>query len=596
MKSRILLINMSILLVFQICYGQNQITEKITIQELKAHMNFLASDSLKGRKPGTPEDRVSAEYIAGSFKASGLYLLGEKGFQYFNVITSVEARENNFFQVDSLQGKIGEDYNPLSFSQNAKLTAEGVFVGYGLDFETDSLSWHDYQNVNVLNKWAMILQGHPDDEANGEVFQEYSALRKKTLVAKDKGASGVIFVSGKSFDVKDELTKLFYDKSQAHAGIPVIHIKRHVADLLLKKCGRTTEQLEGDFGKSPKPDGFDIQQEITCHVYLIKNKTQTQNVVALLKGNDPLLNEEVIVLGAHYDHLGMGGPGSGSRQPDTLAVHNGADDNASGVVAMMEIGEKLAIHQKELKRSVLFIAFGAEEMGTIGSKYFTDHPLVDLKNVKAMINLDMVGRLDTASKSLSVGGVGTAKDLEVFVKTHLDHFDLNGSFSSEGYGPSDHAAFYANDIPVLFLMTGIHQDYHTPVDDVDKINFAGQKTVSDFVCSVIMDLAARQDALVYQEAGPKSQPRVRRRFKVTLGIMPDVAGGDIEGLRVTAVMPDRPAFKSGMKKGDVIIAIEGRKVGDIYEYMHRLSELKTGQRISVDVIRNGEKKILIVQL
>jgi hypothetical protein len=292
----------------------------------------------------------------------------------------------------------------------------------------------------------------------------------------------------------------------------------------------------------------------------------------------------------------MGGPGSGSRRPDTLAVHNGADDNASGTAAIMEIIERLAAMQPHPRRSIVFASFSAEEMGLLGSKEFVNHPPVDLSKVQAMVNLDMVGRLDPKTHGISIGGVGTAKGLEDRVRKYTEQHGLHATFSQEGYGPSDHASFYTKDIPVLFFFTGINEDYHTPDDDADRINYEGEKQVADCVADIVADLANGDERLAFTEAGPKQPKEGRRRFKVTLGIMPDVTGGDGSGLRVDAVMDGRPAKVAGMLKGDVIVSMEGKSVTNIYDYMARLSECKSGQRISVEVRRGDEVKVLIVQL
>jgi len=577
-------------------HAQSADSKEITLLELKDHMSVLTSDSLQGRKSGTSGGRKAAQYIADVFNQSDLELIFENGYQPFDVVSSVKAGENNRCEFGSFQGIIHKDFNPLSFSKNSSFQGPVAFMGYGFEIETDDLSWHDYQGMDLNGKWALILQGHPDEPELNTIFREHASLRKKAIVAKDHGAGGILFVSGKLFDEKDVLNDIYYNKSQGHLGIPVLHIKRSIADQLLARSGKQIENLEKTLNQTMTPVRFFVEEIVTGETDLFKEKTRTQNVVSILRGNDSKLSEEFIVLGAHYDHLGLGGPGSGSRKPDTTAVHNGADDNASGVVSMLEISEKLAAHRNQLKRSVLFVAFGAEEMGTIGSRFFTENPPVPVTSIKAMINLDMVGRLDDESRTLSLGGTGTAENFKEYLTEHLDVHDLKANCSPEGYGPSDHAAFYSHDIPVLSVMTGIHQDYHTPEDDIEKINFVGQKEVSDFIYSLIFDLASRESNLIYKEAGPKEQANTGRKFKVTLGIMPDVAAGDVIGLRVSAVIPNRPAYKAGIEKGDVIVAIEGRKVGDIYEYMHRLSELKAGQRISVEIVRNSDTRILIVEL
>ena len=217
-----------------------------------------------------------------------------------------------------------------------------------------------------------------------------------------------------------------------------------------------------------------------------------------------------------------------------------------------------------------------------------------MAKAKFMFNFDMVGRLE--NNALTLNGTGTAVGLEDMLDTYGKLHRLDLSMSPEGLGPSDHAPFYASDIPVLMFFTGIHQDYHTPDDDAHLLNYEGQKRVTEFAYDIIFDIANREEALVFQEAGPKERNTSRRKFKVTLGIMPDVAGAEKRGLRVDAVMPDRPAQYAGMKKGDIIIEMDGKPVKDVYEYMHRLSDFQVGQRISVGVLRGDEKVILIVEL
>lgn len=567
----------------------------ITPAELEQHVSFLASNDLQGRLPGTVGDKKAAEYILKSLLNAGLQPMGEDGFQYFNLITSVSAGENNQFSFEGFNGKMGEDFTPLSFSKNGTCNAEVAFAGYGFQISDDSLKWDDYTGIDVTDKWVMLLLGDPTQQNPASIFVGHSGHRKKVLVAKDQGAAGIIFVSGPVNDADDALSDLYYDKMQKDAGLPVIHIKRAVADQLIKDSGQTIDALEKRLNDTRQPASFLINQNVQTETEIHKVETTTQNVIAMLPGNDPILKDEYIVLGAHYDHLGLGGPGSGSRTPDTTAVHNGADDNASGVASVMEIAEKLG-SQKNNKRSIIFMAFGAEEMGIVGSKYFAENPLVDLGQVQLMLNLDMVGRLDSLEKSISISGTGTSPDFADLSIQLTEAAGLSAQLSPEGLGPSDHASFYVKDVPVLSFMTGIHTDYHTPEDDVDKLNFEGQKTVSDLIYEFVVSMDSRTDRLVFQESGPKVRRSMGRRFKVTLGIMPDIAASDIKGLRASAVTPGKPASRAGMEKGDIIVAIDGKPINDIYEYMHRLGELKSGQITTVEVLRAGEKKVLIVQL
>ncbi len=492
-------------------WAQNEID--ITTHEIKQHITFLASDSLKGRKPGTPEGRVAAAYIAKRFSECGLQLMGERGFQYFDVVTAVQADEKNRLAFNDFQGELGKDFVPVAFSENAGVTADVVFAGYGFDFENDSLRWRDYEGIDVKGKWALVLREDPEANNPQSPFLQQAPLRKKAMVARDKGAAGLLVVSGVELDKEDQLMPLHYDQIESGAGLPIIHIKRAVADQLLAKSGKTIAAIESELNKQRKPASFELNVAVSAVASVVQTKAITQNVIALLPGAEARLKNEFIIVGAHYDHLGFGGPGSGSRRPDTLAIHNGADDNASGVAALLEVAEKLAANRQRLQRSLLFISFGAEEMGLLGSKFFTKNPLIDLKQVKMMFNLDMVGHLNSETKAITLGGTGTAVGLDGIVQQHNSQYGFDLKLSPEGYGPSDHASFYAENIPVLFFFTGVHEYYHTPDDDTERINLAGEKSIADYAYDLIVSLANREVALAYQEAGPKSRPSAGRGSK-----------------------------------------------------------------------------------
>jgi aminopeptidase YwaD len=569
---------------------------RITVAELKKHVEYLASDAMQGRKPGTLQSEQAAQYIAHEFKKYKMQLLADKGMQKFSIVVSVKAGDANRLEFGGRAAKPLEDFTPLAFSCRTGLKSAVVFAGFGLDFDADTLKWRDYDSLDVRGRWVMILREAPDGGAPNSGFEPYVALRKKTFVARDRGAAGVLFVSGEKTDKEDDLLPLRYDASPADAGIPVLHIKRRVADSLLTNQGWTVAKLESKLYAEKKPYSFLCRDSVQAFSDVILQRAEVANVVALLPGHDPLLKNEYIVIGAHYDHLGLGGPGSGSRQPDTTAVHNGADDNASGVAAVLELAQALAADKKQIARSLLFVAFTAEEMGTLGSKYFVENPPVPVKQIKYMINLDMVGRMKTDERSFTIGGSGTAAGMEELLNRLAQGREYSIKLNPEGYGPSDHASFYSQDIPVLFFMAGMHEDYHTPLDDSDRLNYQGHQWLTDYVLQVVRELSRQPQAMVFTEAGPKSQPQGSRRFKVTFGIMPDFSSTGTLGVRAEMVMPNRPASRAGMLKGDVIVAIEGKPVKDIYEYMHRLGELRLGDRVSIEVMRNGKKEILIVQL
>ena len=414
------------LLSLQLLYGQEN--ADITVEELQQHVGYLASDGLGGRLPGTGGDKLSQAYIAEEYQKAGLELIADNGLQFFEVVTSVKAGENNSLEYDKISAVVSEDFIPLSFSKNSSLAAEVVFVGYGFQIENDTLKWDEYSGVDVKGKWLIILRGEPDEDNASSPFSSGAGLREKVLTAKDNGAGGVLFVSAPGFDKDDALMRMFFDKTTGDAGIPVFHIKRYIADSLL---GTSIASLETKIVDEMAPASFETDAVLQGNSEVIHQKVKTANVVGMIKGSDPILKEEIIVLGGHFDHLGMGGPGSGSREPDVEAVHNGADDNASGVAGIIEIAEKISANRDELKRTIVVVAFSAEEMGLIGSKYFVDHPVIDMDKVVAMFNFDMIGRL-SEEKSIAIGGTGTSVETEDILTQYLEEYEMKGSFSSEG--------------------------------------------------------------------------------------------------------------------------------------------------------------------
>lgn len=580
-----------ILVIVVSCSGK--FNPEITVGELKETIYYLASDSLQGRKAGEPGDSLAAWFIRNELENAGLQLLFEKGIQRFELVTSARLGDGNFLNVNADTFGVETDFSPYAFSANTDVEAPVVFAGYGLEVNRDTLQWNDFENIDVAGKWLLVLQGDPDLDNPQSPFVEFSSERAKALKASDKNAAGLILVAGTAFSENDELSPLFFDKNVSRYSIPVIQVTRAVANKILSKTGFTIESLETAMKDENSFVSVETGVHVSGRVNVELEKTLSQNVAALLPGNDKNLKDEYVVVGAHYDHLGIGGQGSGSRALDTVAVHYGADDNASGVAAVIELAEKLA-GEKKNKRSIIFAAFGAEEMGLIGSKAFVNNPPVQTEKMVAMFNFDMIGRLDSVSNALSIGGTQTATESEEILNKLNTDFKL--AFSGEGVGPSDHASFYLQNIPVFFISTGAHSDYHTPNDNAESINYSGMKKVTEFSYLLIQEIASRDSVLTFQEAGAKFQRSRGGRFKVSLGIMPDYAGLEDRGLRIDAVTKGKPADLGGLKKGDIITAIDGKKVGNIYDYMNRLQSLEAGQTISVDIIRDEKETVVIIQL
>jgi len=567
--------------------------QEITLNEIEQHISYLASDELKGRYPGTPEDEMLSAYIVSQFKQAGLMLHDKKGLQPFEIVTEIESGPSNSFSFEENELEPGSDFSPFSFSATGSAEAEVIFAGYGFQIDEAEIQWDDYASPDASGKWVMLLRGVPGKQDASSPYINYSEDRGKALLASDQGAAGVILVSGTGYDENDELVKL---KGKQHPlTIPVVHLTRSAVDRLLASAGGDSISVyESRIASDLKPVSFASGLKVSITVDIQPKTVETANTVAMLKGADPALRSEYVIVGAHHDHLGMGGSGTSSRAPDTTAVHYGADDNASGVAGVMEISENMVFRSPS--RSMLFTTFGAEEMGLVGSRYFTENPPIDLTMVQAMINIDMVGRLNE-ERQLQIGGIGTSPVFKMLIDSLNQSHNFNLKYSNEGFGPSDHAAFYAHDVPVLFISTGAHADYHTPADHLSKINLEGTREVLMYVADIAEALANTKERIAFTEAGPKVSGSSRGRMgKITLGLMPDMTYDGSEGMPVMFVTEGKPAAVGGIQKGDIIVAIEGKNVGNIYDYMSRLDQLKEGMSIIVTVKRGEDNLDLLVKL
>ena len=569
-------------------------SREVTKGELQDHIKYLSSDTLRGRLTGTTGDSLAAEYIRNELESYGLVPLSGDGFQRFSVTGRLVPGKSNSLSIGGKSFDPEKDFMPFSFSSGSAGESEIIFAGYGFSIDEDSLKWNDYQNIDVKGKWVLILRADPETDRSISPFIRFSSDRGKALLAKDMGASGVLLVSGPSFDPMDTFESLNPDDFPV--GIPAMRIKRELADIILSGRRTSVNELEKKLNETRRPSGFNTSVKATANSEIIREMKGTRNVVMMLPGEDEVLKDEYVILGAHFDHLGMGGKGSSSMAGDTVAVHHGADDNASGVGMMLELAEKFASTKGSHKRSLIFIAFSGEEMGLLGSKYFAENPTIDLSRVNAMINLDMVGRFPD-SKVLQVSGVGTAEGLKELVMAENDTSIISLVFSEEGYGRSDHTSFYGKNIPVLFYFTGAHSDYHKPGDTWDMINYDGMINVSSLIYNVAQELATAPERLQFRESGPGPESvRTTRKKSVTLGIMPDFGGVVKNGMRADEVYPGRPGAMGGMKKGDIITAINGKAVNNIQDYMFRMGQVKYGQQITVEVLRDNRKINLLIQL
>jgi aminopeptidase YwaD len=566
---------------------------EVTAKDLQTHLRYLASDQLEGRGSGTGGNRKAAEYIESELRRYGVAPAGINGtyLQPFSFVSAVRLGTSNSLRLEG--GAIGvkdlivnTDFRPLGFSSSGSVEGPLVFAGYGIS--APDKKYDDYEGIDVHGSIAVILCWAPDGESPRSEFARHTALREKARVARDKGAVAVILITGPANEQEDDILKLTFDQVALDSGIPIVSMKRSFLLPAFTAAGRDLKALQDTIKATRKPSSFalsGVHATMTTDVRTIK--AQTANVVGLLEGVDSQLKADYLVLGAHFDHLGWGGPGSGSLRPDTMAIHNGADDNASGTSALLELAQKFASQKQQLGRSIVFAFFSGEELGTLGSMYYVNHPTVSLTQTVAMLNMDMVGRLE--NRSLTIGGSGTSPAWADLLQKYNKDSTFVFKLEPGGFGPSDHSSFYGKNIPVLFFFTGWHDDYHKPSDDWDKINYVGEEKVTRLIYTLARDIDRMNERPTYarvESPGSREGAGDTRSFSVTLGIVPDF-GQSTEGMKVSAVQPNRPGEKAGLKAGDIITKMAGKKVLNIYDYMGILGELKVGDVVEIEVLRGG---------
>jgi len=567
------------------CFYFKTTSPQIDEKDLYNHLKYIASDQLEGRRAGTHGAELASEYIAKQFKKIGLKPAGDNGtyFQYFDFVSDVKMGDSNFVNFETDKVKINlnfkTDFVPLSFSESAKVKGDVVFAGYGIT--APEQNYDDYSGIDVKDKIVIVLKGTPDGYKAHSPFEKYLSLRYKVSNAKSKGAVGVIIVDPFS----EKFEKFTVDYSGGKAGVVAIEVKNSLIDSLLKICGYDFKlyDLVKKIYDTQKPNSFlvkNLTAQIQADVRFVKSKVA--NVIGYIEGSNPELKDEYIIIGAHYDHLGWGG--QGSLVPDTVAIHNGADDNGSGTVGLLELAEYFSHNRKKLNRTLVFIAFTAEEEGTIGSAYYVKNPIFPLEKTIAMINMDMIGRMK--EDKLTIYGVGTSPIWNELVEKLNSEFKFNLNLIKDGYGPSDHAQFYSKGIPVLHFFTGIHSDYHKPSDDYDKINYQGQKRILEYISKIVFELDKVKEKPQFVKV--ETPQRSARGFRVTLGVVPDYSE-DVQGMKVGDVRPGTPAEKAGIKPGDVIVKMGDKEIKNIYDYTYALGDYNPGDEVEIVVLRNGER-------
>jgi len=573
----------------------------ITEEELAKHVYYLASDDLEGRRAGTSEARKAAEYIANEFIAYGLFphpeavTISDKTdyFQPFEFSSGVEFGKNNLLVITmngkKLSLKYDKEFRTLPFSTRSSVSGEMVFAGFGISSESEN--YDDYADISVEGKIVLVFQGSPDTGDPHGVLNQYATPRSKTIAAREAGAKAIIIITQPD---EDDITlmRIRTDRTYAPSGLPVVNISPKAAEKLLRPSGYTVDQLYKKLFDTRSPNSFELNNIVTdIQTDLYAVTSIDQNVIGFLPGNHPEKKDEVVIIGAHYDHLGWGG--QGSMMPDEHAIHYGADDNASGTAGLLELAQKFAANRDQIDRSMLFISFGAEELGLIGSQYYVGHPYIPNEQTTAMINLDMIGRLQ--NDELTIFGVGTSPVWESIIESSAHYNNFTVRTNPDGFGPSDHASFYAKDIPVLFFHTGLHGDYHRPSDTADKINYEGMKRIARYAYDISYSLVTYEKPVAFTRADSPRPRGTMGNIRVYVGTMPDYVG-ESGGLRITGVRSDSPAERAGIKTGDVIINFGGKTIENVYDYTYALGEFNPGDIVEVVVKRDEEEVTLELEL
>ncbi|MBV9216169.1 MAG: M28 family peptidase, partial [Acidobacteria bacterium] len=503
---------------------------------------------------------------------------------------------------------------PVGFSINGAVTEAPVaFAGYGI--VAKDVSFDDYAQqpsaADVRGNVVMVFDGNPDNDNPHSAFGRFD-IRTKALIAKEHGAVGMLVISREEVFDRDPLTRMTYDQSLGETAIPTFVISRRAACEIAgvdQASLKTIEEQSAGKQNAVKANAHLINKSsrASFKVNLVKKSVEAYNVIGILDGTDKTLKNEAIVIGAHYDHLGHGG--QGSLAANSTEIHHGADDNASGTAAIMELAREFAVAKKN-KRTIIFIAFSGEEEGLFGSSYYVQNPVFPLDKTVAMINLDMVGRLK--DNKLDVGGIGTASEFKALVESNNPH-DLSttpiavnpnmqfnpalpGKFqlalSDDGYGRSDHSSFYGKKVPVLFFFTGTHNDYHKPSDTADKINYPGEVSVINYVAAIEQAIDQNPVRPTYTVA-KSSGTGGRATFNISLGTIPNYADSN-DGLLLDGVRDGSPAAKGGVKAGDKVIKLAGHDIRNVMDYTYVLGEMKADVEYEIVVLRGGEKLTLKV--
>jgi len=565
----------------------------------RADATWLADPARGGRGTGTPGGREAAAWIGEQFREAGLAPAFEGGYaQPFQAPFRASLKDGNALSVGGAALALPADFLPFGFSDDGEVEAELVFAGYGIS--APDLGYDDYAGLEVRGKIVLVTQDFPRESDLASPFRDprhyrHGEWRTKATIARDRGAVAVLGVRDLwAHQGPDDLPP-WGGQISSRAGL----VAARITAAALARAGVDVRALAAPGERDGAPHSRSLGIRARVAVEILHQRAETANVVALLPGRDPALAGECVVVGAHHDHLGLGGDASLAPEA-TGTTHPGADDNASGVAALLAVARALAA-EGAARRTVLLAAFGAEELGLLGSAHLARNPppSCSVEKMQLMVNLDMVGR--PREGKVYVEGAGTAlglRDLVVALAERPPRPPLTLAFGGDGYGPSDHTSFYARNVPVLFLFTGAHADYHRPTDTAEKLDATGLAATARLAWRVTREAAERSGRLevVRSAAPPSPQGRAERGYGAYLGAIPDFAERSQPGVLLTGVRPGSPAERAGVAGGDVLLRVGARRILNLHDLALALRSQRPGDEVEVEWARGGERRTARLRL
>lgn len=572
---------------------------QLSAERYLQHVSFLASDNLKGRGNGTPELERTAEYIASQFRSLGLKPAGDGGtfFQKFEITTGVEFGTRNALQIFGTSKQKDKDFVTMPISTSGTYAGSVVFAGYGMTSET--LQWDDYAGIDVTGKAVVVFRHDPEEGTPNNRFAkdpaEPTSLINKARNARKHGAKAILFVTDPNHHgtAPDNLAQDIAKLEARDLSILALHTTRAAVAPLFEKSGSNIADAQKAIDDGRKPQSFELKDakiRIVADVRQVRKKVR--NVIASVPGSDPKLKNEWVIIGAHYDHLGLGDANNEMYASDIGQIHHGADDNASGTAGVIELARLFHNNKQTFKRSVLFMTFAGEELGLFGSSHFVNHPTMPLTSITAMLNMDMIGRL--SMRPLNVMGTGTAPDFPAWIDEANKDIGLSLTLSNGGHEGSDHISFNGKRIPILFFFSGLHSDYHRPSDTTDKIDAAGAIKVLSLAAGAAERIANAPAKLQYTEVKadrPQGTGGGGSPYGTYFGSVPDFRD-DLPGVLFADVRADSPAGKAGLKPGDLLVEFDGEPVKNLYDFTDALAAKKPGDVVAV-VVKRGTMSIKV---